>query len=925
MERNGRIDGVFNGGAWSRPVLITALVSGLAASALTGCQSGNSNNRFSKGDNLTREGMAARASAKIDPGKVTGQYDANFYSTQANQIALPDRWLSEAQTLTAETEARRAAAQAAEIKAFADQAQSFAEQDAMRQSAFSDKRVGEIDSKKLREVFNAKIAEEESNANTHALLAQAESAHRNKVLASQILEWRSEVDKLRAQAGTEWSQAQAEHTRMLAERSAVANRGSAQIAHMTNVADMTAEKATSQVAALRAEARAAGQKAQAEAQQIEQQVQTVRAQTDASSSELRQKIDSISRESNATVSQLRARAKALEQQDVNETFRLDLSMAESSFERNRADGQRLVQAAEARAQSVAADAERQRAEARKQLELDRNDYESSLASIRAFVDHGKAEFAVRRVQAQKIEKDARAEFVRAEVEARSNAIREQSRHQFVLAEEEARRIRAEAEAEASRIRSAFVATFAKQMAAGQVDMPTDFSDPKKSKPSANDSNPTMKRAGARNPVVEPEYVARFKASLAESEKIRMQSDADEKALFATAEERAASFEAWWRQQQSKHDTAIAQANGLHDQANADISRQVAEAEGRLKQADVLFTRAKSEAEQNKQQTLAQIVNLNAEADLIDRKANATLSQLRAQLEATTRNGESEIRSLQVALSSTRERGDATSKRLTAEADSLDRSQKAVVAQMRKEIDSARQILNSELARMQQSAESYYAVAQATFNETVAAADALAKVSEANMNEAIASNEASHTVAMANVDFRRNVNNANRMLAEAAVNRRSADAEMQFAMFDANDSTRRHQIAAETQMALAATNAQFQVAAAEDDATFARFSARVAMTESDRNRAYADLYLDNQQKRARVQQAVAAANAYRELSFAAINRLNERTRSFEVAAKENWFSGLAMPASFPYPEAKTDLYDNADRFLGSSVADVPVND
>jgi len=907
-------------------VVITALVSALAAGALSGCSSSGQNNRFAKGDNITREGQAMRATATIDSSRHQSRYSSEFFASEASKIALPDRFLSEAQASNAENEARRAAAQAAEIKAFADQAQAFAFADAQRQDAMTQQHIGNIDSEKLRKVFDARIAEEVQNNQAAAIAAGAKAQHRNQSLASQILEWQGDIEKMRAVAGSEWSQAQSQHVSMVAERAAVAERGSAQIAHMTQVADLTQQRAASQCAALRAEARAALDKAHAEADQIAQQIQTVTRRTEAKNAELRQQIDSVNRESSASVAQLVAQANALEQQDVNEMFRLDLATAESGFDRSKAEAQRLLQATSAKGQEAQAQSNRMRAEADKQVELDRNDYESSLASIRAFVDHGKADIAVRRVQAMKIEKDARANFVKAEVEARTNAVREQSKHQFVLAEEEARRIRAEAEAEASRLRSQFVETFAKQLAAGNVEMPGVFSnDPKQTKPSANDSNPSFKRAGARTPVVEPEHVARFKASLAESEKIRIQSDADEKALFATAEERAASFEAWWRQQQSKHETALAEADAVFNQNNAEIAQHVALAEGQMKQADVIFNRAKSEADSRRTETLARITNLKGEAELVARKGAATLAQLRAQLETVDRNGASELESLKVALTSTRERGDATHRRLMAEADSLERTQNAVVAQLRKEIETTRSIMNSELARLQQAADSFYAVAKANYGEAVATTDAMAKVTKANTSEAIVSNQSQHQIALAEIDRLNGITDANRLLADAAVNRRAADADLQFAMFDAQDSMNRNNIAAKTQMALAASDAQFQIARAEDDSTMARFQARVVMTQSDRNRAFADLYLDRQQQNARVQQAVAAASAYREMSATAMNKLNEQTRSFEVAAKDNWFSGLALPANFPYPDAPTDLYNTANQTLNNqSFADAPVD-
>ncbi len=913
-------------GASSRPVFITALITALAASQMGGCSTNNTSTRFTYSKDFRGAGDAQRATATIDPDGVMGRFTQDHYQQNAAQIALPERWLSEAQRATAENEARRAAAQAALVGAGANESQALAEADSFHQDSETAQQIGGFESGKMREVYTAKLRQFEEHANARALAADTDARHQTELLAAQVIEWNGQVNKVRAQAQTDWDQSQSEHGRMLAERRAVDDRGQAQLTQMTTIAEMTRARANSQVQALRSESESITSKTAAQADELTQKLKTVSEQTQASLSELHQKIASVGEEGSATTAELRARAKALEEQDIEETYRLSIKEGEANFERQKAESERLFQSADAMTHQVAGELERRRSEADKQMEMDRNDYESSLASIRSFVDHGKADVAVRRVQAMQVEKNARSEFVKNEAEARSNAVREQSRQQFVLAEEEARRIRAEAEAEATRIRSAFVEAFAQKVRSGQVDMQRDFSNPASPKPNSNDPTPKLTKAGERNPVVEPEHVARFKAALAEAEKLRFQTDADERTLFATAEERASAFEAWWRQQQTKHETSLAQATGFESQANADIAKRVSEAEGRMKQASIDLDRARALAEASRRDTLASIVNMRAEGDLIEKKTDASLNQLNAQALATERNGASEIRSLQVILASTRQRGEATAKKLAAEGSSLERAQNAVYAQMTQEIGATRQILESELARLDQAADTFITVAKATFDEALAMGEALARVAEANTTERVAANQAEHQIAKADVQYLRDLNGVNQLVADASVARMVADTNAQFGQASAQELASRASITAEAQIAGAATNAQFAIANAQDDAVNSRFNSRIALTQADRNRAFAQQYLDFSQNRARTQQALAAAKAYREMSEQAVAKLDNQNKSFEIAAKQNWFSGLAMPEPFPTPDSNSNLNTQARNLLnGPAFTDVPTND
>src|SRR6187200_1944435 len=84
---------------WLTPIVLLA-IAGLAA----GCSNSQST------VDSTLESKASRATVSIDPSQSKGEHVSVWYQDEAKEVALPDRWLAEAQYSRAETEAERAAA-----------------------------------------------------------------------------------------------------------------------------------------------------------------------------------------------------------------------------------------------------------------------------------------------------------------------------------------------------------------------------------------------------------------------------------------------------------------------------------------------------------------------------------------------------------------------------------------------------------------------------------------------------------------------------------------------------------------------------------------------------------------------------------------------------------------------------------------------
>jgi len=892
-------------------VFITAFVAALAA-GMTGC---------SYSGEYTAEQKAARAKSSLDQAAIKGQYTQEWYDRAANDLKLPREFVSEAQDARAFEEARRAGAFADRMRADADVIEQIGRQDAELRAALTQQQVARAEADKTHKVFESKLTEMNAQASARESAFAAESRRKDAHLAATIKEWQSEIDKLRAQALTDWTQAQALHGQMLAEREAVEQRGNAELAQMIRVADLTQERAEAKSRALRTEAQTVGEQTRARVAELDQQIRSLGEKTSASVSELRQRASSLESESAASVSEMRARAKSLEEQDIDQTFSLRLKAAEAKLDQDRAEAERLFQAADAMQHSTSAEVARILSDAQKQLEIDRTAYDEARVAIDSYVQHGKAEIAVARVEAMRLEKDARSEFIKAEAEARANAVRETSKHQHVLAEEQYEKLKAQAEQEASRIAAAYAEAMNRQTKKGASDLPAN----RKQKVGTITSEapaPTMPTASNSPAVLEPEHVARFKATLAAAAKFRTQADADERALFATAQERMQKFDAWWSQQQTRHEAMLAQANALQTKGQAEIARMTSQADSKLRTASAVVDRSRLEAEALKREDFASIATLRARADADEKKAVAAVGQLRAQAEVTERNGQSELRALQVVRDTTLQRGESKVQRLIAEANSLEQSQRAVVAQMRAEIESGRQILASELARLNQTASSYLAIAQATHQEAITQADTLARITEANSAQARAGHEADRQIAAADVQYMRDMTVANELVAQASVSRMLADGEANFAIAQSQDGLSRVQIAANRQINEASVQAQLAAANAHDETTRAVFASRIALTEAERNRAYAALYQQNLQNNARTQQAQAAAKAYREVSNNAVARLRDAGTRFESAAKQNWYSELAIPASYPSPDSGVELSNAANGQFSSDPASFP---
>lgn len=902
------------------PVYITALVAGLAA-ALAGCSSSSKHAHRANG---AFDAKAAQATVQLSPAELAGKYDRAFYEGKARENNLPGVWVSEAHGAVAEIEARRAAAQAMRVQRDSAFSELNSVADADMQQAITEEQIARANAERTRLINNARASEFDQKITANEAAFESEARLKDSMVVALRQDRQAQFEKMRSAAGKELEQAQAVHQRMLAERAAVSSRGSAEIEEMIKVADMTEAKTKARLADYRNASAQISQQTTARVADLDQQIRSHGERTSAESVRFRQQAVAVEEQTKAMHSELLARAVSLEEGDADAFFNASMQSAELGFQRSQADVENSRKQARAMLTEADAAATRMRGEAEKAFQVSEADFGQQRSAIDKFRSDSEAGLFVVRAQAERVETEARAQFVKAQAEALANSIRHQSAQDVTLSRTQFEQFKAQAESEAAKIKSEVSTALAAKLQQGSVEfVPT----PAQTGQSvtAQDRSPTMATAPGKPIVVEPDHVAQFRTSIAKAAQLRLEADASERAMIATWQERSSQLESWWQQQTAQRAEQMARASAFEQQAAAKADDLLARADSSLRIAQAEMTRAQIEAESARKETLAQIATLRAEAQATLERGAAQKTDFLTQAEAIVKSGAAEVRSLQAQRDAANKRGTAKAKELLAQADALEQSQRAVVAQMRQEIASSQTILKAELARLDQAATSFAQVARATFEEATTIAETFSEKADIELAQMHAGNESDRRVAMADIAHMRNLGQAQTLVGQAKVDRMIAQAENRRGVQEAVDMGRRATILAQSQTQDATIQAQLASADATEETVRSRFDSRVASVQAERNVAYAQKYLSTQETNARVQQALAAANAYNNMSKEALASLTTKRGNLETAAKQNWDQRLAMPATYTEPEFQRAFENPANKKFGSSLANVPTGD
>lgn len=691
---------------------ISPLVIMLAA-GVGGCASQSTTSNVK---NFTPEGRASMATATIDPAYVEGSFNAGTFIETGDELSLEQQWVSEARIGTAELEAQRAAAQAAEVHAFANYDEAMAAQDSAIENAFVARDTGYADAELLRATHDARLAQMDRNIAARGVQAESEFNRQESFLSASVKEWQAEVERMRSQAENGWQEALAEHERMLATRDAVQERGQAEIDQMLRATELTEARAIEKVQALRTEAQSIAETTDAEVQQLNQRIQTTQAETDATVAELTQKAHSLDDELASRIAELNAQADLLATADADHVYKLSVESAQVNYETNLADAENLRLAADELAQQNAAKIATLSADADARFSSAQTSYEEAQRAIQGQYSKLMAEVNRQLAEADEIENIARSAFIKAESDARAEALREEARHTEAIAKAELEKIEAESLAEARKLQAKFFKEFAKQTRKGEFSIAANTQQAKN--PTSSDEAAPGFTGGSERPAkVLPEHVAAFKTGLAKATELRQRSEAGRLEAHAMRDSEMGRFNDWWNRKQAEHRNAAASIEAFSQTANAEVSGMLTRANALIAKSETERSRALVEADAARNEVYARIATLRGNSETLDKKKGAQVRQLLAQADSTRLTGASQIASLNVQRDATARRGQAKSRQLLAEASSLESSQRAVVAQMNEDIDAARQILAAELARLEQGASSFIAVAEANYDES----------------------------------------------------------------------------------------------------------------------------------------------------------------------------------------------------------------
>ncbi|MCC5823292.1 MAG: hypothetical protein LAT64_08305 [Phycisphaerales bacterium] len=894
----------------------------LAAGLVGGCA--NSPTR-PVADNFNDKGRASMATASIEPTQAKGQFTPESFIVEGHGMKLEQQWVSEARIGAAELEARRAAAQAYQVKALANFDESAAAADAKLQTSFIERDSGYADAELTRKTHDARLYHMGRQIESRQVEKDIEFQRQESFLSASVKEWQAEVERIRSSAENEWKDSLAEHDRMMATRAAVQERGQAEIDRMVRAADLTADRAETKVRALRTEARSVADQTTAEVEKLNKLIETTRIQTEATVKELTERAHSLDDQLASRIAEMNAEATLLETTDADQEYQLRVSQAQVNYETTLGEAEDMRLSAEELSQQNASRVARMTAEANARFDSSRSSYEESIKGIHAHYSKLMADVARSVAEADRVEHTARSAFIKAEIDARTNALREAADHTRAIAKSEAEKIEAESVAEARRLQARFAKEFADQARKGSFALPSKLNE-RNPGVKNDDAAPEFAKASKKPENIHPEHIATFRTGLAKATELREQADASRLDAMAMRDSEMARFNDWWNNKQAEHRSTLASIDAFRQKADADVTRLISRADSMIARAETERGRALVEAEADRNEVFARIMALRGNSQTLDKKKDAQVRQLMAQADATARTGESKVASLVVQRDSTARRGEAKGRQLLAEASSLESSQRAVVAQMAEDINASRQILAAELNRLGQGAESFLTVAEANYHESRALADAFERIAVANTSELAARHVASRRQAEADIEYMAALTSANSLIRDADVTRIYARADEALGMGRARDIAIRGQIEADQQVALASVTREFSVADAQETGVRARFDQRVASTIASRNRSYADMYQASQFQRVRAEMASAEAASYAELSVAALQRLSATAESFRQNAQRNWDSRLAMPGTLPAPASSEELFEaTTPSFSAPQFVVVPTGD
>ena len=716
-------------------------------------------------------------------------------------------------------------------------------------------------------------------------------------------EQRTKQQDIASKAGLAFEEERAQIEQLRVIRVATESEGWAAIEQMHETARATRERAEAAVMALRQQARSAAETMTARMADLSTQLATVPRQTQAKVAKLKAQGNATQDEARARSSELQAHGDAMERQSAEQEYNLLVSKAKTVRQQKQSDTTRAGAEASADYERSVSEVERLRADANVMLQSSQTEATMQMGELRAWLNRNKVTINLLRAGADRMEKVARAEFVKALARATAVAVHETSDHQVVVSEAQMRNAMANAEAKAAKIRDLIFTELARRTREGLVGFP--------GKTSASNQGmevydiPAVAKVAKIAPHVDPGAVAKFQGSLAHVLHEHTKADAQFSALEAAFFERKTNIEAVRDQKTAVGNEQLAAADGLQLRAVAQLAERNAKITSKLANARSDFERSMVEADAFRRNVLAQVSELRAEAKAIQDAGYVKAAALQKEAQVVARNGQHELDSLQVSLRAAEEEGEAKVSRLTAEADSVEQSQFALADQIDSQIALAETELGAEVANLDRTVETRSAIAEADYREALASAEAIGKQTEMQIKRLEADNELEKAMALAEIERLHDIHFVNTIKNDAEIARRLADAYADRVITDAESDVQQAAVQTFAAMTTASVEAQRRIAAAKSNDVHSMFRTRIVEFDTQKVKRRAEALVKASRERANAETILAQAKAARFDSNKRLARLVRHQETLQRAAVKDWDSRLFNNPTNGFKEADED--------------------
>lgn len=814
-------------------IFISTLVSSLAA-GLGGCKT-TANTAAQANFNH----VAGQSSVQIAPDATVGRYDSTFYSSQAKTANAPGEWVSEANAQSAMLKLMRAEAEGARVEAAANRNTSIAQADEMLAKATALHQIAGFEAERQRTSQDVRFGQLEEEIRAHRTLSEITERSGQIEIGSVMSDLKGQVAMMTAEADAAWSKAQVENNRLHTEYDRVSQQGTAIIDQMNEQVDLMSERADHYASSLEAQSQATRQRASAEAQLLAQQSRSQIAIGKDRQTDLCQQAEFVVSQAAVEAKRLNAQAAQIEASNIEGTFRSAMADAEQSHQWATTRAGELRETAMQQLNAFTAEYTRARQDADYQFATDSAEHQRSLDQLDAAERQTNASFSIAMSKAQEFEFDARETFIRAWMGTDTTG-------------RPVSDVRFDAEQAADGLAAAFRSTTSNDPAAIDILSETDFGDAWVHAVSQADSMRSKAKSS-------------FDLNMADITARRTQTE-------------RAFEEAHGTYRNTKAGIAAAESA-----ATSRVEQMFAEADALLEQSGRDYEQARINAESTRDQAVAQARQLRTQATAVVASADSKSAQLRTDSEAAFATAQALANELTEKRDAVLAAAEAQSQQYLAQADLVRSEKTRRVNELNERIAASQSLLNAELARLETVSQQNLDVARLEHEEAMLVASTFDRIGTARVEALAAQNVLSAQDRMNALALTEQNVNTERDLVNYRIDSGLAQADATLDAFGTEDALRRARASALEQIMLAYVEQQHATAEAEESTIVAKFNSRLAQLQAERDRAYAQAYVDRQ--RTATEQIAAGAPVSPDLSDATLARLEMAAANIRQAAGE----------------------------------------